>query len=158
MKALSGLPMKIYISRSPYTIPASSLSPSVKEKLNFIVTQGIIAPVGDNPSPWCPPLVAVAKSTVGCVSLPSCRIITARCPVQPSLHPCPSHPYGEWTRRHGISQGWTLSADSGRFCCQRKVKQSTLSSRLTADIPISVLLSPHWIPCLCLWRPLLSPR
>lgn len=54
----------------PFAIHTAWLVPlafrdSVKEELDSGVAQGVITPAGDNPSPWCHPLVTVAKVNSG---------------------------------------------------------------------------------------------
>lgn len=72
LKKMTGPPMKIHLREDakPFAIHTPRLIPlafreSVKAELDAMVTQGVITPAGEDPSPWCHPLVAVAKPNGG---------------------------------------------------------------------------------------------
>ena len=72
LKPMAGPPMRIHLREDaqPFAIHTPRQIPlafqeEVKKELQSMVAQGIIAPAGDNPSPWCHPLVAVAKPKGG---------------------------------------------------------------------------------------------
>ena len=69
---MTGSPMKIHIrdNAKPFAIHTARQVPyawqeDVKQELEALVTQGIIAPAGDKPSIWCHPMVAVPKQNGG---------------------------------------------------------------------------------------------
>ncbi|XP_068226633.1 uncharacterized protein [Palaemon carinicauda] len=69
---MTGPPMRIHLKEDvkPFALYTTRLIPlafqeDVKIELETIVAQGIIEPVVDQPSPWCHPLVVVAKPTGG---------------------------------------------------------------------------------------------
>ena len=62
-------PMRIHLKEDaqPFAICTPRLIPlayqdSLKSQLDSMVTQGVIALAGDNPSPWCHPMVVVARA------------------------------------------------------------------------------------------------
>ena len=72
LKPMAGPPMRIHLREGaqPFAIHTPRQIPlafqeEVKKELQSMVAQGIIAPAGDSPSPWCHPLVAVAKPNGG---------------------------------------------------------------------------------------------
>ena len=72
LKPISGLSMRIHLKEDaqPYAIYTSRLIPlayqdPVKSQLDSMVAQGVIAPAHDDPSPWCHPMVVVAKANGG---------------------------------------------------------------------------------------------
>ena len=72
LKAMAGPPMRIHLREDaqPFAIHTPRLIPlafqaSVKAELDSMLAQGVITPAGDEPSPWCHPLVAVAKPNGG---------------------------------------------------------------------------------------------
>ena len=72
LKPMSGPPMRIHLKEDaqPFAIHTSRLIPlayqdQVKAELESMVSQGIIAPAGDDPSPWCHPMVVVPKASGG---------------------------------------------------------------------------------------------
>ena len=72
LKEMCGPPMRVYLkdNAKPYAVHTPRLIPltwqeSVMYELDAMVTQGIIAPAGDNLSQWCYPLVTVAKPKGG---------------------------------------------------------------------------------------------
>ena len=68
LKKMTGPPMRIHLKpgatpfavHTPRPIPFA-LRDQVKEELDSLVQQGIITPVGDEPSEWCHPMVLVPK-------------------------------------------------------------------------------------------------
>ncbi|XP_037772736.1 uncharacterized protein LOC119568353 [Penaeus monodon] len=69
---MSGPPKRIHLKddAQPFAIHMPRLIPlafqeAVKTELTSMVAQGVIAPVDDDPSPWCHPMVAVAKPNGG---------------------------------------------------------------------------------------------
>lgn len=72
LKMMSGPPMRIHLKddaqpfaiHTPRLIPLAFQEP-VRMELDSMVAQGVIAPTGDDPSPWCHPMVAVAKPNGG---------------------------------------------------------------------------------------------
>lgn len=69
LRPMDGPPMKIYLKEgaTPFAIHTPRQIPfafrdQVKKELDSMVEQGIIQPVGDDPSEWCHPLVVVAKN------------------------------------------------------------------------------------------------
>ena len=75
LKEMSGPPMRIHLKEDavPFAVHTPRVIPlawqdDVKKELDAMVQQGIIVPAGDDPTPWCHPLVTVAKPT-GCVRL-----------------------------------------------------------------------------------------
>ncbi|XP_043188392.1 uncharacterized protein K02A2.6-like [Amphibalanus amphitrite] len=79
LKPMTGPPMAIHITEDakPFAVRASRPVPhawrdNVKKQLDDMVRQGIITPLGDEPSDWCHPLVLVSKADGGvriCVDL-----------------------------------------------------------------------------------------
>ena len=79
LKPMTGSPMVIHLTEdaTPYAVRAARPVPyawrdNVRSQLDEMVRQGIIAPLGDEPSDWCHPLVLVTKSDGGvriCVDL-----------------------------------------------------------------------------------------
>ena len=72
LKTMKGPPMRIHLRQDaqPFAIHTPRQVPlaykeQVKKELENMVTQGIITPAGDHPSPWCHPLVAVPKPNGG---------------------------------------------------------------------------------------------
>lgn len=69
LKKIVGRPMKIHLKdgavpfaiHTPRAIPFAFQS-QVKEELDSMARQGIIAPAGDEPSEWCHPMVLVPKN------------------------------------------------------------------------------------------------
>ncbi|ROT77236.1 hypothetical protein C7M84_004131 [Penaeus vannamei] len=68
LQPMTGGPMRIHLKEGavPFAIHTPRPIPfafqkKVKEELESMECQGIIAPVGDDPSDWCHPLVTVAK-------------------------------------------------------------------------------------------------
>ena len=69
LKKMTGPPMRIHLKpgatpfaiHTPRPIPFA-LRDQVKTELDSLVQQGIISPVGDEPSEWCHPMVLVPKS------------------------------------------------------------------------------------------------
>ena len=66
---MTGGPMRIHLKEGavPFAVHTPRQIPfafqhQVKEELESMVKQGIITPVGDEPSDWCHPLVVVAKN------------------------------------------------------------------------------------------------
>ena len=72
LKPMSSLPMQIHLKEdaqpfaiyNPRLIPLAYQDP-VKSQLDSMVAQGVIAPVGDDPSSWYHPMVVVAKVNGG---------------------------------------------------------------------------------------------
>ena len=72
LKPMAGSPMHIHFKddAQPFTIYTPCLIPfayqnPVKAQLDSMVAQGVIAPAGDDPFPWCYPMVVVAKANGG---------------------------------------------------------------------------------------------
>ena len=92
LKPMSGPPMRIHLKEdaqpfaihTPRPIPLAYQDP-VKAELDSMVSQGIIAPVGDDPSPWCHPMVVVPKASGGV------RITTDLSKLNGQVS-CPTHP------------------------------------------------------------------
>ena len=95
LKPMTGPPMRIHLkdNAQPFAIHTPRLIPlafqdAVKEELETMVAQGIIEPVGDQPSPWCHPLVAVAKPNGGVRITTDLSKLNSQ--VQRPAHPSPS--------------------------------------------------------------------
>ncbi|XP_050709713.1 uncharacterized protein LOC126994436 [Eriocheir sinensis] len=72
LRPMTGPPMRIHLREdaTPFAIHTPRQIPlafreTVKTELESMVARGIITPTGDEPSPWCHPLVAVAKPSGG---------------------------------------------------------------------------------------------
>ena len=72
LKPMSGPPMRVHLkdNAEPFAIYTPRLIPlayqdSVKAQLDSMVAQGVITPANDDPSPWCHPMVVVAKANGG---------------------------------------------------------------------------------------------
>ena len=72
LKPMAGPPMRIHLDddAQPFAIYTPRLIPlayqdPVKAHLDSMVVQGVIAPAGDDPSPWCHSMVVVAKANGG---------------------------------------------------------------------------------------------
>ena len=73
LKEMTGAPMKIHLqdNAKPFSISTCRSVPyawrdEVKHNLEEMVSKGIITSVGDEQSPWCHPMVVVAKPKGGC--------------------------------------------------------------------------------------------
>lgn len=72
LRPMKGPPMRIHLREdtrpfaiyTPRQIPLA-FQDAVQQELQSMVAQGIIAPAGDDPFPWCHPLVAVQKPNGG---------------------------------------------------------------------------------------------
>ncbi|XP_064088413.1 uncharacterized protein LOC135202891 [Macrobrachium nipponense] len=95
LKPMTGPPMRIHLKEdakpfaiyTPRTIPLA-FQEDVKTELEAMVAQGIIEPVGDQPSPWCHPLVVVPKPTGGVRVTTDLSKLNSQ--VQRPAHPSPS--------------------------------------------------------------------
>ena len=72
LKPMTGPPMRIHLrdDAQPFAVHTPRLIPfayreAVQAELDSMVAQGVIAPVGDDPSPWCHPMVVVQKADGG---------------------------------------------------------------------------------------------
>ena len=72
LRCMEGPPMKIHVQPDapPFAVHAARPIPfawreEVQEQLDTMVQQGVIEPLGDQPSEWCYPLVIVPKSSGG---------------------------------------------------------------------------------------------
>ena len=72
LKPMKGPPMRIHLQENakPFAIYTPrqlnrAYEDIVKQELEAMVKQGVIEPVGDEPSPWCHPLVTVPKDKGG---------------------------------------------------------------------------------------------
>lgn len=95
LKPMTGPPMRIHLKddAKPFAIYTPRLIPlayqdDVKKELEAMVAQGIITPVGDQPSPWCHPLVAVAKPIGGIRITTDLSKLNSQ--VERPAHPSPS--------------------------------------------------------------------
>ena len=96
LKPMAGPPMVIHITEDakPFAVRAARPVPhawrdNVKSQLDDMVRQGIITPLGDEPSDWCHPLVLVTKSDGGvriCVDLTKLNKFVKR-PLHPLATP-----------------------------------------------------------------------
>lgn len=69
LRSMAGPPMRIYLREGAQSFAIHTLRviplafrEAVKKELDSMMAQGVINPAGDDPSPWCHPLVAVAKA------------------------------------------------------------------------------------------------
>ena len=96
LKPMAGPPMVIHVTEDvePFAVRTARPVPhawrdNVKNQLDEMVRQGIIAPLGDEPSDWCHPLVLVTKSDGGmriCVDLTKLNKYVKR-PLHPLVTP-----------------------------------------------------------------------
>ena len=69
LQPMKGQPMRIHLKENakPFAIYTPrqlnrAYEEKVKQELEAMVAQGVIEPVGDQPSPWCHPLVVIPKN------------------------------------------------------------------------------------------------
>lgn len=145
LKKMSGGNMKIHLKEDavPYAIYAARPIPilwkdQVKEKLDKLIEQNIIKPIGDKTTDWCHPMVVVPKQNGGvrlCVDLTKLNKYVNR-PTYPTTTPKDSvtniPPTAKFFTTMDMSQGYfqlPLDEDSqelttfmtpwGRFCFMR---------------------------------------
>ncbi|XP_050705846.1 uncharacterized protein LOC126991139 [Eriocheir sinensis] len=108
LRPMTGPPMRIHLREdaTPFAIHTPRQIPlafreTVKTELESMVARGIITPTGDEPSPWCYPLVAVAKPSGGVRITTDLSKLTVKFHVPHTRRPHPLQPFGASTLRPG---------------------------------------------------------
>ncbi|XP_066978786.1 uncharacterized protein [Macrobrachium rosenbergii] len=94
LKKMTGHPMRIHLKpgATPFTVHMPrlilfALGDQVKEELDSLVQQGIITPVGDEPSEWCHPMVLVPMDKGVHITVDYTHL---NCQVARPTHPSPT--------------------------------------------------------------------